>query len=117
MAGMAREVPLNPDLSAEEGPLIAADCLYWVAQNMPGFDYPRKSKTLVRHFPWWRPEQLWYPVVTVFAGATACSGPGFALQGHSVFTTFHSSLQEQYERELGSSGNPHKHVSLSTLGM
>ena len=60
MAGMAREVRLDPDLSAEDGPMMAAHCLHWVAFNMPGFDYPRKPKgdSAVRHLPWLCLKQL-----------------------------------------------------------
>ena len=61
VAGIARELPLNPDLSVEDGPLVAADCLYWVAQNMPGFDYQRKAKIMVRHFTLLAPKTALVP--------------------------------------------------------
>jgi hypothetical protein len=46
-AGTARAMPLDFNLASENGKDVATMCINWVAQNMPGFEYPLKSQQLV----------------------------------------------------------------------
>jgi hypothetical protein len=46
--GELRPHPYSGDLLAPGGLAVATRFIQWVAQNMPGMEYPRKAPSLVR---------------------------------------------------------------------